>query len=265
VNLFLPMVLVAGIVLAMFFLLDSYFFRMEAESRLPREGEIHSLGIEGWVNLLLLVGVVLAVLLSGFWVPGITFMINHVPIQLQNIARDLLLLGLVFVSLMATEKKRRQANAFSWFPMMEVAKLFAGIFITIIPAIAILRAGSEGTLSAVVDLVSENGEPVNAMYFWVTGILSSLLDNAPTYLVFFNTAGGDAETLMGPLSGTLMAISCGAVFMGAMSYIGNAPNFMVRAIAEERGISMPSFFGYMGWSLLFLVPVFMLVTLVFFS
>jgi Na+/H+ antiporter NhaD/arsenite permease-like protein len=265
VNLFLPMVLVAGIVLAMFFFLDSYFFRMEAESRLPREGEIHSLSIEGWVNLLLLVGVVLAVLLSGFWVPGITFMINHVPIQLQNIARDLLLLGLVFFSLMATEKKGRQANAFSWFPMMEVAKLFAGIFITIIPAIAILRAGSEGTLSAVVDLVSENGEPVNAMYFWVTGILSSLLDNAPTYLVFFNTAGGDAETLMGPLSGTLVAISCGAVFMGAMSYIGNAPNFMVRAIAEERGISMPSFFGYMGWSLLFLVPVFMLVTLVFFS
>ncbi|MDP7183303.1 MAG: sodium:proton antiporter, partial [Alphaproteobacteria bacterium] len=94
--------------------------------------------------------------------------------------------------------------------------------------------------------------------------LSAFLDNAPTYLVFFSAAGGDAATLMGPLSGTLLAISCGAVFMGAMSYIGNAPNFMVRTIAEERGIPMPSFFGYIGWSALFLLPVFLLVTWVFF-
>ncbi|MBL6933910.1 MAG: sodium:proton antiporter [Alphaproteobacteria bacterium] len=264
VNLFLPMALVVGILLAVFFLLDSYFFRMEVESRPPEESEMVPLSIEGWVNILLLTGVILAVLLSGFWMPGISFTVNHVPVQLQNIVRDLLLLGLVFASLTATRDKERQANAFSWFPMMEVAKLFAGIFITIIPAIAILKAGGEGALAAVVDLVSENGEPVNAMYFWVTGLLSSFLDNAPTYLVFFNTAGGDAETLMGPLSATLVAISCGAVFMGAMTYIGNAPNFMVRAIAEERGIAMPSFFGYMGWSLVFLAPAFMVVTQVFF-
>jgi Na+/H+ antiporter NhaD/arsenite permease-like protein len=108
------------------------------------------------------------------------------------------------------------------------------------------------------------GEPINQMYFWLTGILSSFLDNAPTYLVFFNTAGGDPQMLMGPMGQTLLAISAGAVFMGANTYIGNAPNFMVRAIAEEGGVRMPSFFGYMAWSGLILVPCFVLVTLVFF-
>jgi Na+/H+ antiporter NhaD/arsenite permease-like protein len=102
------------------------------------------------------------------------------------------------------------------------------------------------------------------MYFWATGILSSFLDNAPTYLVFFNTAGGDPEALMGPMANTLLAISAGAVFMGANTYIGNAPNFMVRSIAEERGIPMPSFFGYMLWSGLILLPIFGLITILFF-
>ena len=102
------------------------------------------------------------------------------------------------------------------------------------------------------------------MYFWATGVLSSFLDNAPTYLVFFNTAGGDPQHLMHDVPTTLLAISAGAVFMGANTYIGNAPNFMVKAIAEERGIQMPSFFGYMAWSGLILVPLFILTTLVFF-
>jgi Na+/H+ antiporter NhaD/arsenite permease-like protein len=102
------------------------------------------------------------------------------------------------------------------------------------------------------------------MYFWITGLLSSFLDNAPTYLIFFNTAGGDATNLMGPLAGTLLAISAGAVFMGANTYIGNAPNFMVKSIAEESGVKMPSFFGYMLWSCGILVPLFVVVTLIFF-
>jgi Na+/H+ antiporter NhaD/arsenite permease-like protein len=109
----------------------------------------------------------------------------------------------------------RKANQFNGLPIIEMAKLFAGIFITLIPAIAILRAGSAGVLAPVVDMVSEGGEQVNLMYFWATGILSRFLDNTPTYLVFFNTAAGDAELLTGPLSTTLLAISAGAVFMGA--------------------------------------------------
>ena len=102
------------------------------------------------------------------------------------------------------------------------------------------------------------------MYFWASGLLSSLLDNAPTYLVFFNLAGGDPQVLMTELAPVLAAISAGAVFMGANTYIGNAPNLMVKAIAEDRGVRMPSFFGYMAWSLLILVPLFVLVSLIWF-
>ncbi len=111
---------------------------------------------------------------------------------------------------------------------------------------------------------NSTNDPINMMYFWLTGILSSFLDNAPTYVVFFNTAGGDPTTLMGPMAQTLLAISCGAVFMGANTYIGNAPNFMVKAIAEENGVKMPSFFGFMAWSVCILIPVFIIVGFVYF-
>ncbi|RED50978.1 sodium:proton antiporter [Aestuariispira insulae] len=263
-----PMALVSVILLAVFFLLDSYYYKKEGS--LPDLNELHKdepdgIKIEGGINILLLGGVVAAVLMSGIWKPGIEFTVFHVHVELQNVLRDLALIGLALLSLKLTSRSSRVANGFSWFPILEVGKLFAGIFITIIPAIAILKAGTSGALEPVVSAVtSESGEPVNYMYFWLTGILSSFLDNAPTYLVFFNTAGGDAGHLMGPLANTLLAISAGAVFMGANTYIGNAPNFMVRSIAEERGISMPSFFGYMVWSCIFLVPCFVLITFVFF-
>ena len=163
------------------------------------------------------------------------------------------------------ETNVRAANGFTWGPILEVAKLFIGIFICMIPALKILQAGMDGSLSTVVLAVqTTTNDPVNAMYFWLTGVLSSFLDNAPTYVVFFNTAGGDPTSLMGPMAQTLLAISCGAVFMGANTYIGNAPNFMVKAIAEENGIRMPSFFGYMLWSVAILVPVFVVVTFVYF-
>ena len=139
------------------------------------------------------------------------------------------------------------------------------IFICMIPALLILKAGVDGALKGVVLMVqSTTNDPVNTMYFWLTGILSSFLDNAPTYVVFFNTAGGDPTSLMGPMAQTLLAISCGAVFMGANTYIGNAPNFMVKAIAEENDIKMPSFFGYMGWSIAILIPVFIIVSFIYF-
>ena len=109
-------------------------------------------------------------------------------------------------------------------------------------------------------VTTEYGQPHEIAYFWLTGVLSAFLDNAPTYLVFFELAGGDARALMAPLAGTLAAISMGAVYMGAMTYIGNAPNFMVYAIATERGVKMPSFFGYMMWSTAVLLPVLVLLT-----
>jgi Na+/H+ antiporter NhaD/arsenite permease-like protein len=180
-----------------------------------------------------------------------------------------LLLALVYASWTITSKEIRTANEYTWFPIIEVGKLFAGIFVTIIPAIAILKAGTRGALASVVSSVStETGEPINYMYFWLTGILSSFLDNAPTYLVFFNTALGDSWSvtdLMGQGSNTLLAISAGAVFMGANTYIGNAPNFMVKSISESSGIEMPSFFGYLfKWSFPILFPLFILVTYLFF-
>ncbi len=270
-HMLVPMLLVSSILLVVFFILDSFLYRREAASEAPVEEEVddgtpqEKLGLDGKINILLLGGVVAAVLMSGIWKPGISFTIFHVDVELQNISRDVLLLAIAGLSLLVTSKDNREANGFSWFPIVEVAKLFAAIFVTIVPAIAMLKAGTDGAMGAIVSSVStEAGEPVNVMYFWATGILSSFLDNAPTYLVFFNTAGGDPINLMGADSNTLLAISAGAVFMGANTYIGNAPNFMVRAIAEERGIAMPSFFGYMGWSCLFLMPIFVLVSFIFF-
>jgi len=266
-HMFLPMVIVATILLVLYFLVDTWLFRKENEKpHATDEGdEGGKLRLEGSVNILLLAGIVGAVLLSGIWKPGLSFEIYHVPLELQNIVRDVLLIVIAIASLKLTQDASRTANGFSWFPIMEVAKLFAGIFLTIVPAIAILKSGTEGALGWLVSMVTVDGQPVNSMYFWLTGILSSFLDNAPTYLVFFNTAGGDATALMGPMANTLLAISAGAVFMGANTYIGNAPNFMVRSIAEERGIAMPSFFGYMIWSIGILVPIFVLISLLFFN
>ncbi len=263
-HLFLPMALVATILLFVFYGLDSFLVRREP-ARPTNHYSGTSFGIEGRINILLLVGVVGSVLLSGVWHPQIGFDAFHVGVELQNVLRDMLLLLITLVSWRMTLPETRIGNDFSWFPILEVGKLFAAIFITIVPVIAILKAGPDGALAAVHSAVSsESGEPINAMYFWITGLLSSFLDNAPTYLVFFNTAGGDATVLMGPLETTLLAISAGAVFMGANTYIGNAPNFMVRAIAEGSGVRMPSFFGYMIWSIFLLMPIFALVTILWF-
>ena len=222
--------------------------------------------------------------------------IYGVIVPYANLVRDGLMLLIAWISLRLTpmfrtvrddhgnevpaegeeETNVRAANGFTWEPILEVAKLFIAIFICMIPALKILQAGVDGSLKGVVLSVQTTmNDPINSMYFWITGILSSFLDNAPTYVVFFNTAGGDPTTLMGGKDAmsrifdletgkTLLAISCGAVFMGANTYIGNAPNFMVKAIAEENGVKMPSFFGYMAWSLCILIPIFILVSLILF-
>ena len=253
--------------LVIFYFLDSHYYR-NREEELPAKLDPtpdSAIRFEGKINFLLLGIVIALVLMSGLWKPGISFDIMGTHVELQNIVRDVLLIGVVFVSLWLTPQDARKGNEFTWGPMQEVAKLFAGIFITITPVIAMLRAGEAGAFAAVIRAVTgPSGEPLNAMYFWATGALSSFLDNAPTYLVFFNTAGGDPAVLMTTMASTLAAISCGAVFMGANSYIGNAPNLMVKAIAEERGIKMPSFFGYMAWSCVVLVPLFIAMTFIFF-
>jgi Na+/H+ antiporter NhaD/arsenite permease-like protein len=224
------------------------------------------LRIEGLHNVLYLVAVALIVLASGVWQQNTAIPVGlGVALPVKGMARDATLVAVSLLSWWTTPRSVRVENAFTWAPMQEVAMLFAAIFITMTPMLAMLKAGANGPLAPLLALVTRaDGSPNDAAYFWLTGILSSFLDNAPTYLAFFNLAGGDAKALMGPLASTLLAISAGAVFMGANTYIGNAPNFMVRSICEERGVKMPSFFGYMLWSGAILLPLFAAVTLIWF-
>jgi Na+/H+ antiporter NhaD/arsenite permease-like protein len=251
--------------LVIFYLMDTWYYRKEGVLPVDPTPDTPRLGFDGAANFWLLGAIVGLVLLSGFWKPGLSFSIAGTEVGLPGLVRDAGLIGVTLLSLKITAAKVHADNQFSWGPMAEVAKLFAGIFLTIIPVIAMLKAGVNGPFGAIVSAVTRpDGSPDPAMYFWATGALSSFLDNAPTYLVFFNTAGGDPAVLMTAMAPTLAAISAGAVFMGANTYIGNAPNLMVKAIAEDRGVKMPSFFGYMLWSGAILLPLFAVMTAIWF-
>ena len=261
----------AVVVLVIYLAHDSYYWSREpaAVRAAPADGR-EPIRVEGGANVLFLVGVVAAVIASGVW-PGTDVHVAGVRQTTGNLARDAVLLAMLAGSWMTTPTSVRSANEFSWGPIREVAILFAGIFVTIIPALAMLRVGERGAMAIVVDAVRE---PVH--FFWASGILSSFLDNAPTYLAFLSTALGrlfpgvaEPEAVARlirehPLF--LVAISNGSVFMGANTYIGNAPNFMVKSIAEEAGVPMPSFFGYIvRYSVPFLVTTFVVVTWLFFE
>lgn len=271
-HIFTETLFLVGVLLALFYAIDSWLLRQAGEADLPdptpaidATGRVSRLGFEGGVNFALLLAVVALVLMSGLWRTDAGLELAGTHVGLPGLARDLGLIAVALLSLRLTPRSVHQANEFGWGPMQEVAKLFAGIFLTIIPVIAMLKAGAGGPFGAVVAAVTRaDGTPDPLMYFWATGLLSSFLDNAPTYLVFFNTAGGDAAQMMTAMAPTLAAISAGAVFMGANTYIGNAPNLMVKAIAEERGVKMPSFFGYMAWSLGILVPLFIVMGFIWF-
>jgi Na+/H+ antiporter NhaD/arsenite permease-like protein len=231
-------------------------------------GRNERLRIEGGHNFVFLAGVLLAVAVSGVWHPGEVSILG-IRQGIQNLARDAFSVAMLAASWLTTSKAVRKANGFSWGPIKEVAILFAAIFATIIPALAILKAGEHGALAGLI-----RGVRTPAEFFWATGILSSFLDNAPTYLTFLSSAlgrlyPGMAERqailrLIAEHGAFLQAIATGAVFMGANTYLGNAPNFMVKAIAEEAGVEMPSFLGFLKYSVLVLVPVFLLATWIFF-
>lgn len=262
--LLLPTALAVGMLLVLYLLVDFVLYRREGKAVQSIEFR-RKLTIDGHFNFLLIGGVIGAVLLSGLWHPTPTLSIGGVEVTLENLAREVILLAVIGLSWWVTPRAIRARNAFTWEPVLEVAKLFCGIFLTIVPVMAILSAGTGGALAPVVHLVERSGGPNNLAYFWVTGLLSSFLDNAPTYLIFFNAAGGDADRLMTAGAATLEAISAGAVFMGALTYIGNAPNLMIRAIAEEQGVKMPNFVGYLAIAGLLLLPVFGILSLVFFA
>lgn len=268
-HIFADTVFMLASLLVLFYLLDRHLYQREGRSGAVQQasaaaGAPARFGFEGAINFVLLAVVVGLVLLSGLWKSSIAFNIYGTEVGLPGLVRDLGFVVVTLLSLAITPRIAHEHNAFSWAPMREVAILFAGIFLTIIPVIIMLQAGTQGAFGPIVRAVAHpDGSPNPVAYFWVTGALSSVLDNAPTYLVFFNTAGGNAAELMGPLAATLAAISAGAVFMGALTYIGNAPNLMVKAIAEEQGVAMPSFFGYMVWSIGILVPLFVIMSWLF--
>ncbi|PSC03906.1 sodium:proton antiporter [Alsobacter soli] len=254
-----------AVLLALFFAVDAWTYSRDAAFRALRDPTPDKpIRLRGLVNVPLIAIAIGAILVSGVWRPGIELSVIGVHLPLQNLVRDAVMVAVGCLSVAVTRKELRKANDFQWEPILEVAKLFAGIFVCIIPVIAMLQAGREGVFAPLVGLVTRpDGSPSPAAYFWMTGLLSSFLDNAPTYLVFFELAGGDPAHLMGPYAATLAAISLGAVFMGANTYIGNAPNFMVYAIARAGGVRMPSFFGYMLWSGGLLLPLFALLTWLF--
>ncbi|WP_446720898.1 sodium:proton antiporter [Mesorhizobium sp. 131-2-1] len=266
-NLWRETLFTGGLVLIVFLGIDIMLHRREGGTpKIKDPTPDKEVRLRGLPNIPLLAGVIGAILLSATWKPGFSISILGIGLELQNLVRDAIILALAGASLAVSRKSHREANGFSWGPIAEVAKLFAGIFIAIVPVIAILRAGPGGALAPLVALVtSPSGQPNDLAYFWLTGALSSFLDNAPTYLVFFELAGGDAKHLMTEAASTLAAISTGAVFMGANTYIGNAPNFMVFAIARHRGVKMPGFFGYMAWSGLVLIPTFLIAGFLFFG
>jgi Na+/H+ antiporter NhaD/arsenite permease-like protein len=256
--------LVTALVLAVFVAIDLYVARRDRAQLAITTATTPAvrLKVHGLINLLLIVLVIAAILVSAMWRPGVVWDAYGTPVALQNLLRDVCLVLMALVSLWLTPDQHRKANGFSFEPIREIAILFAAIFVCIVPVLAMLQAGSHGPFAGLLAMVTApDGQPRNAVYFWLTGALSGFLDNAPTYLVFFGLAGGDAHELMTTLAPTLAAISMGAVYMGALSYIGNAPNFMVYAIATERGVRMPGFFGYMLWSAAVLLPVFLLLTL----
>ncbi len=263
-HLIVPWLFTVSILLAIYFAIDSFMFRKDVAAGFEAPKEKKAIGIDGGINILFLAFIIGAVLMSGFWHSGIVYEFLGVHFALESICRDAIFIVTAGLSLAFTPKATREANHFTWDPILEVAKLFFGIFGCIVPVLAMLRAGMDGVFAPLVSLVTfADGTFNNTVFFWLTGSLSAFLDNAPTYLAFFNLAGGDPVVLMTQDAHTLMAISMGAVFMGAVTYIGNAPNFMTVAICHERGIKMPSFFGYMLWSVGILFPVFFVMDMIF--
>jgi Na+/H+ antiporter NhaD/arsenite permease-like protein len=217
--------------------------------------------LKGLPNLLCILGVTALTVLTPLF-PETPF--TWLSWTMGDLLRNGGIFCLALLSWFTTAPRLRRQNHFDWHPVREVAQIFAGIFLTIGPILNLLSQGAQGPFATLTKHLLAGGTPHPGLFFWATGALSAFLDNAPTYLIFFHFAGADPLALSTTLATTLQAISCGAVFMGALTYIGNAPNFMVRSIAQDEGIPMPSFFGYMAYSCLVLLPLFALVTWLFF-
>lgn len=254
-----PLLVLTVPLLIVFYWVDRWFARTEP-ARPPPEG----LRIRGGRNVVLLGVVVVTVLVGGYWHPGEIVLFGQ-SVAVERLAGIGVFLVVALVSTVVTPRALRQGNLFSWHPMVEVATLFAAIFVTIAPVFAMLDAGLHGPFAPVLRLMADaSGVPRPLIYFWLTGVSSAFLDNAPTYLVFFGLAGDDPVRLTSELNRVLQAIASGAVFFGGLSYIGNAPNLMIRSIASHRGVRMPDFLGFIALSGVLLLPGLLVLSVVFF-
>jgi Na+/H+ antiporter NhaD/arsenite permease-like protein len=259
-HLVAPLLVVMVVLLAAFYVTDRVLAASEPPAPPPER-----LRVRGWGNATLILLVVIVVLAQGF-VPAWDVGLLGQSVSVSQLTGVAILLVVTLASVALTPRAIRQANDFTWHPMVEVALLFAAIFVTIAPVEAMLRAGASGPLAPLLHFAEDaHGQAWPLAYFWLAGVLSAFLDNAPTYLVFFELAGIQPATLSDEYRVTLMAISAGAVFFGGLTYIGNAPNMMLRAIAAHRGVRMPGFFGYMFLASAVMLPVLGLVSLVFFT
>ena len=260
-HLWAPTLLLSAILLAMFYVIDRYRHRGIAPAPLP---EFEKLGIDGGINLALLLGAALTMMLRTYYpVPGAVTVFG-VGWSFNDIVADGLFVVLALLSLRLTKKATRQENDFVWTPITEVVILFAAVFVTLVPLDAIARAGTAGPAAPLLTHMFAGGAPDNGLFYLVPGGLSSVLDNVPAYLVFFGLAGGSAGVLTGKLALTLAAISAGASYFGALTYIGNAPNLMVKSVVESYGVKMPNFIAYIGWSAVCLLPPLLLTGWLFF-
>lgn len=254
-----PLLALALPLLLAFFLYDRHLARRE-----PVAPPIRPLRLRGWPNVVLIGVVIATVLAQSAWRPGDVVVLGE-PIGIERLAGVAVFFLVAAASVAVTPLAVRQGNMFAWAPIVEVAKLVAAVFVTIGPVMAMLEAGQAGPMAGLLRLTTDgSGRPVPLAFFLLTGALSAFLDNAPTFLVFFETAGGDVSQLTGPLADVLRAISAGAVFFGALTYIGNAPNLMVRSIAAHRGVRLPGFFGYLGIAASLMAVPLLLVCLIFF-
>lgn len=262
-NLFGPTFLSVSYLLVIFFGLDFYLFRKE-KSVSPHLNARRKVKVNGKINLFFLSVIILTLLLTTFLPTERAITLLGTEWLIEDIIRDIIFIVTAILSFNLTKKGVRSHNHFTWEPLIEVAKIFAGIFVTMLPLLSMLKGTDSGILAPLVSSLNHHGAPNNSLYFWITGFFSSFLDNAPSYLIFFNMAGGSVSILTSTLNQTLIAISLGSVYMGAMTYIGNAPNFMIRAIAEQQGISMPSFFSYTLISIIVLIPLFLGISYIYF-
>jgi Na+/H+ antiporter NhaD/arsenite permease-like protein len=260
-RLWMPTAMVAGIVLGAFLVVDLWHYRRDrlittvGESRPPL-----SLRVRGGGNLLLLAAIMGVVVAGALWRPGIGLELYGVRLELQHLVRDVSLMAIALASLALTPDEHREVNDFTWEPMIVVAALLAGLFACLVPVLAMLEAGHGGAFAWLAALLQGSSAlPRDVASFWLTGAFAAVINNVPAYRTFLDLAGAAGP----PPASALAAISMGAVYLGALTYLGNAPNLMVHALAVERGVRMPGFFGYLGWSTSVLLPPLLALTAVF--